>query len=78
MIKGRRSVQSTQGPSLPGSSTSAEDEALLRGFKAREQPSQRQVGKLSAAKHEKGPFHTFNSTTRTPEHKEHQYQSPRC
>ena len=35
---------------LPGSSTSAADEALLRGFKAREQPSQWQVGKLSAAK----------------------------
>ena len=36
-------------PSLPGSSTSAADKALLRGFKAREQPSQWQVGKLSAA-----------------------------
>ena len=46
-IKGRRSLQSTQGPSLPDSSTSAVVEALLRGFK---QPSQCQVGKPSAAK----------------------------
>ena len=36
--------------SLPGSSTSVADQPLLRGFKAREQPSQSQVGKLSAAK----------------------------
>ena len=36
--------------SLPDSSTSAADEPLLRGFEAREQPSQRQVGKLSAVK----------------------------
>ena len=45
--------------SLPGSSTSAADEALLRGFKAREQPSQSQVDKLSAAKLKKDhPIHS--------------------
>ena len=66
-IKGRRSSQSTQGHrgsrgfglSLPGSSTSAADEALLRGSKAREQPSQSQVGKLSTAKLKKDhPIHS--------------------
>ena len=48
-IEGRPNSQSTLDPqrvqefsklSLPGSSTSAADEALLRGFKAREQPCQ--------------------------------------
>ena len=39
-FKGTPSVCCVCWPLLPGSSTSAADEAHLRGFKAREQPSQ--------------------------------------
>ena len=78
-IKGRRSSQSTQGPQrvqgflavAPGLVNECRGRGTPARFESARAAKPITSRQVECGKTEKGPSHSFGSTTRTPEHEEH-------